>query len=107
MEFNSLEELISYILNDIMKTDYERVLRMSFDDKGVLMFVFEMEIPIMISYHQVYDQNNELRDVILAEVYTELLRNNIGIGWLKELDEICTIIEQNQKIFEKLLKKGE
>lgn len=107
MEFNSLEELISYILNGIMKTDYERVLRMSFDDKGVLMFVFEMEIPIMISYHQVYDQNNELRDVILAEVYAELLRNNIGIGWLKELDEICTVIEQNRKIFEKLLKKGE
>ena len=107
MKINSLEELISYILNDIMKTDYERVLRMSFDDKGVLMFVFEMEIPIMISYHQVYDQNNELRDVILAEVYAELLRNNIGIGWLKELDEICTVIEQNHKIFEKLLKKGE
>lgn len=107
MEFNSLEELISYILNDIMKTDYERVLRMSFDDKGVLMFVFEMEIPIMISYHKIYDQNNELHDVILAEVYAELLRNNIGIGWLKELDEICTVIEQNRKIFEKLLKKGE
>lgn len=108
MKFNSLEELISYILNNIMKTNYERFLRMSFGQTEILMFVFENEIPIKISYHKVYDENNtESYYKILAEVYAELLKDNIGKGWLQELDEICTIIEENYKIFEKLLKKGE
>lgn len=108
MRVDSLEELVNYIINDIMKDEYDRYLTISFGKEEIIMHVFESEIPIVIKYHEVYDNvNPSPYKKIFAEVYAELLRENIGTGWLKELDEICTAIEQNQKIFEKLLKKGE
>lgn len=54
MKFNCLEDLINYILNDIMKNEYERYLKISFGTKQILIFVFETEIPIIISSHNVY-----------------------------------------------------
>ena len=87
-------------------TDYDRYIKMSFGENDILMFVFENEIPIRIAYHQVWKEDAEnFSYEILAEVYSELLRTDIGKGWLKELDQICEIIEENSHIFEKLLKK--
>ena len=106
MKFNSLEELINYIWNNIMDSNYDRYIKMSFGENDILMFVFENEIPIRIAYHQVWKEGAEnFSYEILAEVYSELLRTDIGKGWLKELDQICEIIEENSHIFEKLLKK--
>lgn len=107
MKFNCLEDLINYILNDIMKNEYERYLKISFGTKQILIFVFETEIPIIISSHNVYHKEKnklKLKKEIMAEVYAELLKTNIGKGWLQQLDKICTILEENGHIFEKLLK---
>jgi hypothetical protein len=106
MKFNSLEELIGYIYTNIMKESYDKYIKLSISDSEILMFVFETEIPIRISYHDVYDENfQNLHKQIFSEVYAELLRCDIGKGWLKELDEICTLIDENAHIFEKIIKK--
>lgn len=104
MKLNSLEELINYMMKNIMTEDYMKYLQISFGEKQILIFVFENEIPIIIRYQKVYHNGNP-EDRILAEVYAELLRNDIGIGWLSDLDEICTLIQNNSHIFEKLLRK--
>ena len=51
MRFNSLEELINHIWNNIMNSDYDRYIKMSFGENDILMFVFEYEISIRIAYH--------------------------------------------------------
>lgn len=110
MKVTSLENLLLYIKNDIMQDDYDRVINLVYGDNELILYVFEQEIPIKISIEQVYcDMDSPYaRDMVMAEVYAELLRCNIGKGWLKELDEICTCIEENSEIFYKLLKgKGE
>lgn len=105
MRVNNLEDLINYIMNNIMKDEYEKYLTISFGKEEILIHVFESEIPIRIKYHQVYDNiNPNPHDKILAEVCAELLREDIGVGWLKELDEICNAININAHIFEKLLR---
>ena len=105
MEIKNLEELIQHIMNNIMKDEYDRYLTISFGKEEIIMHVFESEIPIVIKYHEVYDSvNPSPYKKIFAEVYAELLRENIGTGWLKELDEICRTIDENSNIFEKLLK---
>lgn len=104
MKFETLTELIECIKNDIMKEDYERYLQMNFGDTEILMFVFENEIPIKIAYHKVYDEEGQ-KDIICAEVYAELLRTNIGRGWLQELDEICSTIDDNWELFKPLIRK--
>ena len=40
MKFNSLEDLVNFIKNDIMKDDYERVLSFNFGEKEILVMVF-------------------------------------------------------------------
>ena len=40
MKFNSLEELINYIWNNIMDSNYDRYIKMSFGENDILMFVF-------------------------------------------------------------------
>lgn len=103
---NSLEELVNYIMFEIMQEDYDRYLHIVFGQDEILMYVFENQIPIQIKYHEVYDDfKSKPYKKVLAEVYAELLRNNIGRGWLKELDDICVAIDENSHIFEKLLSK--
>lgn len=105
MRVDSLEELVNYIMNDIMKDEYDRYLTISFGKDEILIHVFESEIPLRIKYHQVYEEDNPtIQNRIFAEVCAELLRGDIGVGWLKELDEICEAINMNSHIFEKLLK---
>lgn len=104
---NSLEELVNYIMMEIMQEDYDRYLNIIFGEGEILMYVFENQIPIQIKYHEVYeDFGSKPYKKILAEVYAELLQCNIGRGWLKELDEICIAIDENSHIFEKLLTKS-
>ena len=105
MKFENLEDLINHILHKIMQDEYDRYLQMSFGDREILMLVFENEVPIRISYHVVYDDiNSKPCKRIFAELCAELLKQDIGKGWLKELDEICQVIDENSHIFEKLIK---
>lgn len=103
MKFTNLEDLINYIYYDIMKEDYERVLRISFDKDAILMFVFEQEIPIIIRKCRVI-VGDKTEDRIFSEVYAELLNSDIGKGWLKTLDEICEVLDKNWYIFDKMMK---
>lgn len=108
MKFNCLEDLINYIMNDIMNDEYEKYLKISFGKEEILIFVFESEIPITISFHNIYyeeDDSLKSKKEIVAEVCAELLRTDIGKGCLQQLDNICTILEENSHIFEKLLKQ--
>lgn len=106
MKCNNLEELIVYMKNEIMQDEYERILEMTFGDDCIIMHVFESEVPIRIDYNKVYDYNNsEPKQVLLAQLDSELLRHDIGKVWLQRLDEICTLIEDNSEIFEKLIRK--
>lgn len=108
MKCKNLEELINYMKNEIMQDDYERMLEINFGDDCIIMHVFESEVPIRIDYHTVYDYNNtEPEQVLLAQLDSELLRHDVGRVWLQRLDEICTLIEDNSEIFERLIKKGD
>ena len=108
MKVNHLEDLVNYIYYNVMEDDYDRYIKLVFCEKEILMFVFETEIPISIGYHRIYSSDlKSSEEQICAEICAELLRNNIGRGWLKQLDSICQLIEENAHIFEKLLKKGE
>lgn len=106
MKCESLEMLIRYIYYDIMKSDYDRYITMTFGEEEIVMSVFETEIPIKISLQNIYYPDGNVRDKIIAEVYIELCRVNIGAGWLEELDKICHVIEENDMIFRKLFEKG-
>ena len=107
MKVDHLEDLINYIYYNIMEDDYDRYIKLVFSENEILIFVFESEIPIAVSYHRVYSVDfKNSQEQICAEIYAELLRNNIGKGYLKQLDDICNLIEENAHIFEKLLKKG-
>ena len=106
MKCKNLEELIKHIYWDIMQDDYDRYIEIVFGETEVIMNVFENEVPIKIHFEDVYFENGVLCNKLTAELYTELCRCNIGIGWLKELDEICAVIEQNEEIFKTLLKGG-
>ena len=108
MKVDHLEDLINYIYYNVMEDDYDRYIKLVFGENEILIFVFESEIPIAVSYHRVYSADfKNFQEQICAEIYAELLRNNIGKGYLKQLDDICNLIEENAHIFEKLLKKGE
>lgn len=108
MKFKTLEELLNCIMYDIMKSEYDRYLSISFGKTEILMFVFEQQIPIKISYHKTYDSSLKLsKNIILAEVNAELLRTNIGTGWLGQLDEICATIDNNSDVFKSLIRKEE
>lgn len=108
MIHKDLGKLIKYIYNNIMESEYDRILSMSFNEQCIYMFVFEQEIPIIIERKKVYVMGEtEPRDRICAELCAELLRDNIGVGWLEELDKICQEIEENQEIFKSLLKRKE
>ena len=105
MKLDNLQELVNYIMNNIMKDEYDRYLTISFGKDEILIHVFESEIPLRIKYHQVYEEDNPaIQNRIFAEVCAELLRGDIGVGWLRELHEICEAINTNSHIFEKLLK---
>lgn len=108
MKINSLEQFVNYLKNNIMKNDYERHISMSFGDKEILIFVFETEIPIRVNIQKVYcEEDNRVieKEVVVAEVFAELLRVNIGKGWLTQLDTICSLIEEHSDIFVKLLRE--
>ena len=106
MTFGSLEELLHYIYNELLKDDYERYLEFSLSDEEVFIMLFENRITLRDHFEDVYYEDGTIRNKLTAEVYVELCRNNIGVGWLKLLDEICTVIETNEEIFKTLLKKG-
>lgn len=104
MKFTNLEDLINYMMHDIMTEEYEQYLKIDFGEQQILMFVFEAEIPIVIRRQTVF-VGNKPEQRILAEVFAELLRTDIGTGWLSDLDKICQLIQDNDYIFDKLLKK--
>lgn len=108
MRLKSLEELINYIKVNVLKEDYERQLSISFGNNEILIFVFETEIPIRVNIQKVYcEEDNKVieKEVVVAEVFAELLRVNIGKGWLTQLDTICSLIEEHSDIFVKLLRE--
>lgn len=104
MKCKNLENLIKHIYWDIMQDDYDRYIEMAYGETEIIMSVFENEVPIKIHFEDVHFEDGTIHNKLTAELYVELCRHNIGIGWLKELDEICTVIEQNEEIFKTLLK---
>lgn len=105
MKCNNLEMLIRHIYFGIMKDEYDRMLQIHYGENEILIFVFEPEIPIRVRFEDVLTENG-IKNMLIAEVYTELCRGNIGTGWLAELDQICRAIEENEHIFRILLEKG-
>ena len=106
MKCQNLEMLIREIYYGIMQDSYDRHIEMNFDDDEVIMTVFENEIPLKIHFEDVYYEDGKIHNKLTAEVYTELCRCNISAGWLKELDDICRLIEENEHIFRILFEKG-
>ena len=106
MKCNSLEMLIRHIYYDIMKDSYDRYINISFGEDEAIMTVFENEIPIRIYFENVHFEDGSVHNQLIAEVYVELCRGNIGVGWLEELDKICRTIEENDRIFRILFEKG-
>lgn len=105
----NLEELLNYIQNQILDEN-DDCMSLSFDKDSALLFVFEQEIPILISFQDVYDFGAESKQPekrLCAELCAELLNTNIGQGYLEQLNSICKLIEDNNHIFKKLFKKGE
>lgn len=103
--FNSLEELLQHLLNEVLKYEEDRMIRMSFDGSSILMFVTDQEIPIHIGYHTVYSidlQSSEQQ--IMATLYAELLKTDLSAGWFGCLEQICKIIDKNANLFVGLLK---
>lgn len=106
MKCENFEQLIRYIYTQIMENDYEKYLEISYSEDEIIMTVFENEIPIRIHFENVvFAKDNSVREMLTAEVYTELCRCNIGKGWLSQLDKICSLIEDNEHIFKKLMGK--
>lgn len=106
MKCQNLEMLIRHIYYGIMQDDYDRYINISFGENEAIMTVFENEIPIRIHFEDVYFEDGTIHNKLTAEVYIELCRGNIGVGWLEELDKICRVIEENDKIFRVLFEKG-
>lgn len=105
MEFRSLEELLHYIYNKLLRDDYERYLEFSLAEKEAIIILFENRIPLRVYFEEVYFEDGNKKNKLTAEVYVELCRNNIGVGWLRLLDEICEIIEANEHLFKTLFGK--
>ena len=106
MKFENLEMLIRHIYYGIMQDSYDRYIEMSFGGDEIIMTVFENEIPLKLHFEDVHYEDGTIHNKLTAEVYTELCRCNIGVGWLKELDEICRVLEENEHIFRVLFEKG-
>ena len=105
MKFENFEQLIRHIYRNIMQDDYDRYLEIAYGEEEIIITVFENRIPIRVHFEDVIFPDGSIRNKLTAEIYIELCRCNIGRGWLKELDEICSIIEDNEHIFIKLMGK--
>ena len=57
MKVNDLGELVLYIRDTLIKDDRDRIINMIFDEKEILLFVFENSIPIRIKRHKVYSED--------------------------------------------------
>ena len=101
----NLEQLIKYIQTDILKDD---LFEMSLGKEEILVFILESRIPIRVHKIKVYPidekgQYGEAQTAVAAELYSELLRTNIGSGEIYLLDQVVDAIEKNGEIFENLL----
>ena len=102
----NLEQLIKYIQTDILKDD---LFEMSLGKEEILVFILESRIPIRVHKIKVYlidekgNPTGETQDAVAAELYSELLRTNIGSGEIYLLDQVVDAIEENEEIFENLL----
>ena len=68
------------------------------------MAVFENRLPITIKFEELTLLNGEKSEFLRAELCVELCTHNVGVYYLKKLDEICSVIESNESIFKRLLK---
>lgn len=105
MVCENLEQVIKYIQTDILKDD---LFEMSLGKEEILVFILESRIPIRVHKIKVYPidekgQYREAQTAVAAELYSELLRTNIGSGEIYLLDQVVDAIEENGEIFENLL----
>ena len=105
MVCENLEQVIKYIQTDILKDD---LFEMSLGKEEILVFILESRIPIRVHKIKVYPidekgQYSEAQTAVAAELYTELLRTNIGSGEIYLLDKVVDAIEENEDIFMNLL----
>ena len=106
MVCKNLEHLVKYIQIDILNND---LLEISFSKEEILVFILESRIPIRVHKIKIYPVNEkgiptgESEIAVAAELYSELLRNNLGSGEIYLLDKVIDAIEENDQIFENLL----
>ena len=105
MVCENLEQVIKYIQTDILKDD---LFEMSLGKEEILVFILENRIPIRVHKIKVYPidekgQYCEAQTAVAAELYTELLRTNIGSGEIYLLNKVVDTIEENEDIFMNLL----
>jgi hypothetical protein len=102
-----LQELLSYILNEIITYEDDKIIDLSVYPDSVELKVFETEVPIKISYANIHSAENfnEVWQELVAKVDCEFIRNDLYDYELETLAEICKVINKNPQCFEKLLKK--
>ena len=105
MVCENLEQVIKYIQTDILKDD---LFEMSLGKEEILVFILESRIPIRVHKIKAYPINDEgqygeAQTAVAAELYSELLRTNIGSGEIYLLDQVVDAIEENEDIFMNLL----
>ena len=109
-DFETLADLINYIRHEILfdkKWDSNPVLKMSFENDCILMLVSDEEFPIRINIQGLVSEDSLIPQLMVrAELDIELCRNNIGEGWLANLDIICHLIDNNSKLFRPLLENN-
>ena len=108
-DFETLADFINYVRHEILfdkKWDSNPLLRMSFENGCIFMFISDEEFPIQINIQEIIPEDSSIPHfMVRAELDVELCRNNIGEGWLADLDKICHLVNKNGNLFRPLLEK--
>lgn len=100
---DDLGELLKYIQTEIMY-DNDDLISLSFGKNEILLFLTEHEYPIKIHKIRIFNNaTEEVDEQIVAELYAELLNDDILWADLQMLAHICKTIEDNNDYFMDLL----
>lgn len=100
---DDLGAFLKDIQENIM-SEYDNLISLSIGEQEILLFLTEHEYPIRVHKVKVFNEAmEEVDEVIAAELYAELLKEDILWADLQMLAEICKKIEDNNDYFMNLL----
>lgn len=97
---NNLADFTKYVKKEILFSG--DLFNICFGDKELLIEIFDGDVIIKVSKQHVVFQDfpNLNGDYIVACLYAELLRRDLTASELEIISKICTLIEDNTKLFE-------